>query len=191
MPYHWGSMCHPVFQYLFETVMGCLVPFSLISTCYSSVICRLQSAKFQRRGQGSRLILLIIVTFAIFWLPYHVVNIIEVILLMQLLVVVSESVAWRLSLFNFGFWMHLDQLTRQTVRRAIVSGTSAFKARLWPFWEVSSELFKECSIKQIQLIVIYFPGTLCHSIEQSSNCYLQLFWKCCIHPKQKKCDVAP
>uniref|UniRef100_A0A3B5L933 Leukotriene B4 receptor 2a n=1 Tax=Xiphophorus couchianus TaxID=32473 RepID=A0A3B5L933_9TELE len=81
MPYHWGSMCHPVFQYLFETVMGCLVPFSLISTCYSSVICRLQSAKFQRRGQGSRLILLIIVTFAIFWLPYHVVNIIEVILL--------------------------------------------------------------------------------------------------------------
>lgn len=139
MPYHWGSMYHPVFQYLFETVMGCLVPFSLISTCYSSVICRLQSAKFQRRGQGSRLILLIIVTFAIFWLPYHVVNIIEVILLMQLLVVVSESVVWRLSLFNFGFWMHLDQLTRQTVRRAIVSGTSAFKARLWLFvkWAVN------------------------------------------------------
>ncbi|MEQ2215927.1 hypothetical protein XENOCAPTIV_008063 [Xenoophorus captivus] len=79
MPYHWGSVGHRVFQYLFETTIGCLVPFSLISTCYSSVICRLQSAKFQRRGQSSRLILLIIVAFAIFWLPYHIVNIIEVI----------------------------------------------------------------------------------------------------------------
>ncbi|MEQ2226259.1 hypothetical protein ILYODFUR_025704 [Ilyodon furcidens] len=79
IPYHWGSVGHRVFQYLFETTIGCLVPFSLISTCYSSVICRLQSAKFQRRGQSSRLILLIIVAFAIFWLPYHIVNIIEVI----------------------------------------------------------------------------------------------------------------
>lgn len=81
MPYHWQSVGHRAFQYLFETIMGCLVPFSLISSCYSSVICRLQSAKFQRRGKGSRLILMIICAFAIFWLPYHIVNIIEVIVL--------------------------------------------------------------------------------------------------------------
>lgn len=72
------GMGHKVFQYLFETIMGCLLPFSLINTCYSCVICRLQSAKFQRRGQGSRLILMIICAFAVFWLPYHIVNIIEV-----------------------------------------------------------------------------------------------------------------
>ncbi|KAM4714723.1 leukotriene B4 receptor 1 [Anableps anableps] len=83
VPYHWGSVGHRVFQYLFETIMGCLVPFSLISTCYSSIICRLQSAKFQRRGQGSRLILMIIIAFAIFWLPYHIVNIIEVACLLK------------------------------------------------------------------------------------------------------------
>ncbi|CAN9509738.1 unnamed protein product [Ophioblennius macclurei] len=81
--YHWNSVGHRVFQYLFETVMGCLVPFSLINTCYSTVICRLQTAKFQRRAQGSRLILLIICTFAMFWLPYHIVNIIEVVGLLQ------------------------------------------------------------------------------------------------------------
>ncbi|XP_023130794.2 leukotriene B4 receptor 1 [Amphiprion ocellaris] len=83
IPYHWKSVGHPVFQYLFETTMGCLVPFSLISTCYSSIFCRLQSAKFQRRAQGRRLILMIICAFAIFWLPYHIVNIIEVIGLLQ------------------------------------------------------------------------------------------------------------
>ncbi|XP_075948591.1 leukotriene B4 receptor 1 [Anarhichas minor] len=83
MPYHWDSVSHQVFQYLFETIMGCLVPFSLINTCYSSVVCRLQSAKFQRRAQGSRLILLIICAFTVFWLPYHIVNIIEVVGLLQ------------------------------------------------------------------------------------------------------------
>ncbi|XP_053199473.1 leukotriene B4 receptor 1-like [Scomber japonicus] len=79
MPYHWGSVGHQIFQYVFETIMACLVPFILINVCYSSVICRLKSAKFQQRSQGSRLILLIICAFAIFWLPYHIVNIIEVV----------------------------------------------------------------------------------------------------------------
>ncbi|XP_069578390.1 leukotriene B4 receptor 1 [Brachyistius frenatus] len=83
IPHHWSSIGHRVFQYLFETIMGCLVPFTLINTCYSSVFCRLQSTRFQRRGQSSRLILLIICTFAIFWLPYHIVNIIEVVGLLQ------------------------------------------------------------------------------------------------------------
>ncbi|XP_040036861.2 leukotriene B4 receptor 1 [Gasterosteus aculeatus] len=83
IPYHWNSVAHRVFQYLFETIMGCVVPFTLINTCYSSVICRLQSAMFHRRAQSSRLILLIIGAFALFWLPYHVVNIIEVAGLLQ------------------------------------------------------------------------------------------------------------
>ncbi|XP_010737764.2 leukotriene B4 receptor 1 [Larimichthys crocea] len=78
VPYHWGSAGHKVFQYLFETFMGCLVPFFLINTCYCYVICRLRSAKFQRKAQGSRLILMIICAFAVFWLPYHIVNIVEV-----------------------------------------------------------------------------------------------------------------
>lgn len=81
--YHWRSVGHEVFQFLFETIMACLVPFTLINTCYSSVICRLRSAMFQRKGQGSRLILLIITAFAVFWLPYHIVNIIQVAGLLQ------------------------------------------------------------------------------------------------------------
>ncbi|XP_040036881.2 leukotriene B4 receptor 1 [Gasterosteus aculeatus] len=83
IPYHWNSVAHRVFQYLFETIMGCVVPFTLINTCYFSVFCRLQSAMFHRRARSSRLILLIIGAFALFWLPYHVVNIIEVAGLLQ------------------------------------------------------------------------------------------------------------
>ncbi|XP_037531258.1 leukotriene B4 receptor 1 [Nematolebias whitei] len=83
IPYHWQSVGHWAFQYLFETVMGCLVPFSLITSCYSSIMCRLQSAKFQSRGKSSRLIIMIICAFVIFWLPYHIVNMIEVIGLLK------------------------------------------------------------------------------------------------------------
>nr|XP_019963693.1 PREDICTED: leukotriene B4 receptor 1-like [Paralichthys olivaceus]XP_019963694.1 PREDICTED: leukotriene B4 receptor 1-like [Paralichthys olivaceus] len=83
IPYHWKSVGHQVFQYLFETFMACLVPFSLINTCYATVICRLRSAMFNRRGQGSRLILMIVCAFAVFWLPYHIVNIVQVIGLLQ------------------------------------------------------------------------------------------------------------
>lgn len=83
IPYHWKSVSHEAFQYLFETIMGCLLPFSLMTTCYSSVLCRLKSARFQRRSQGSCLILMIMCAFAVFWLPYHIVNLIQVVGLLQ------------------------------------------------------------------------------------------------------------
>ncbi|XP_064787403.1 leukotriene B4 receptor 1 [Oncorhynchus masou masou] len=79
MPYHWERVGHQVFQYLFETVLGFFLPFTFIIVCYTSVICRLRSAMFQRKGRGNRLILLIIGAFALFWLPYHLVNILQVI----------------------------------------------------------------------------------------------------------------
>uniref|UniRef100_A0A3B1JXD7 Leukotriene B4 receptor n=1 Tax=Astyanax mexicanus TaxID=7994 RepID=A0A3B1JXD7_ASTMX len=78
MPLH-SHYVHTVFQYLFETLMGFVVPFTFIVSCYSSVICRLRSAMFRGRVKGSLLILLIISAFSIFWIPYHLINILEVI----------------------------------------------------------------------------------------------------------------
>ncbi|CAL8327050.1 unnamed protein product [Lota lota] len=80
---HGGDAQHPVFQYLFETVMGFLVPFTFIVSCYAVVVNRLRSAMFQKKGQSSRLILLIVGTFGLFWLPYHIINIMEVYGLLQ------------------------------------------------------------------------------------------------------------
>ncbi|KAG7221459.1 hypothetical protein INR49_017228 [Caranx melampygus] len=45
IPYHFKSVGHKVFQYIFETIMGCLVPFSLINTCYASVAGLLLNSK--------------------------------------------------------------------------------------------------------------------------------------------------
>ncbi|XP_056316880.1 leukotriene B4 receptor 1 [Danio aesculapii] len=82
-PYHWQSDSHEIFQYLSETLLGFLLPFTFILFCYISVILRLRSAMFQRKGRGNFLILLIIAAFTLFWLPYHLINIIQVIGVMQ------------------------------------------------------------------------------------------------------------
>ncbi|XP_027013889.2 leukotriene B4 receptor 1 isoform X2 [Tachysurus fulvidraco] len=78
-PYHWDSMNHEIFQYLMETLLGFLIPFTFIVLCYGAVICRLRGAMFHGRVKGSLLIFLIIMAFTIFWLPYHVINILQVI----------------------------------------------------------------------------------------------------------------
>lgn len=80
---HWDSVPHQVFQYVFETVMSFAVPFSFIVGCYAAVIQRLRSAVFQKKGRGNRLILAIVAAFGLFWLPYHIINVIEVYGLLQ------------------------------------------------------------------------------------------------------------
>ncbi|KAM5193719.1 leukotriene B4 receptor 1-like [Mantella aurantiaca] len=69
---------HIIFQYTFETITGFIVPFTIILFCYIFIGLRLRSAKFQTKHKTSRLIIMILVTFALFWLPYHLVNMIQV-----------------------------------------------------------------------------------------------------------------
>ncbi|KAM9330753.1 leukotriene B4 receptor 1-like [Gastrophryne carolinensis] len=69
---------HIVFQYLFETMTGFIIPFTVILFCYIFIGMRLRSARFQSKKKTSRLVIMIIVTFALFWLPYQLVNMIQV-----------------------------------------------------------------------------------------------------------------
>ncbi|OCT98064.1 leukotriene B4 receptor 1 [Xenopus laevis] len=77
MPFH-KSPKHIVFQYLFETMVGFVIPFTIIVFCYLYICLRLRTAKFQSKHKTNRLVTLIVATFCLFWLPYHVVNIIQV-----------------------------------------------------------------------------------------------------------------
>ncbi|CAI9584353.1 unnamed protein product [Staurois parvus] len=69
---------HIIFQYMFETITGFAIPFTIILYCYAFIGLRLRSAKFQTKNKTSRLVIMIIVTFALFWLPYQLVNMIQV-----------------------------------------------------------------------------------------------------------------
>ncbi|KAG8455530.1 hypothetical protein GDO86_001647 [Hymenochirus boettgeri] len=76
-PYH-KSSGHVAFQYLFETMLGFFIPFNIIVICYLYICLRLRTAKFQSKHKTNRLVSLIVITFCVFWLPYHVVNILQV-----------------------------------------------------------------------------------------------------------------
>lgn len=77
IPFH-SSSGHVIFQYLFELITGFVFPFSIIISCYVYIGLRLRTAKFKTKHRTSRLVIMIIITFALFWLPYQVVNIMQV-----------------------------------------------------------------------------------------------------------------
>ncbi|KAF3857933.1 hypothetical protein F7725_011134 [Dissostichus mawsoni] len=66
------------FQYAFETVSGFILPYTVIITCYVLILRRLRQTKFRRTVRSEKLILAIVVMFGLFWLPYHVINMIQV-----------------------------------------------------------------------------------------------------------------
>ncbi|KAK7945001.1 hypothetical protein WMY93_000729 [Mugilogobius chulae] len=66
------------FQYSFETVSGFILPYAVIITSYVMILKRLRQTQFKRKVRSEKLILAIVVTFGIFWFPYHVINMIQV-----------------------------------------------------------------------------------------------------------------
>ncbi|XP_063313186.1 leukotriene B4 receptor 1-like [Pelobates fuscus] len=72
------SSGHIVFQYLFEFLLGFLFPFIVIVFCYLYICIRLQGLKFQRKQKTSQLVIIIVVSFALFWFPYQMINLIQV-----------------------------------------------------------------------------------------------------------------
>ncbi|XP_028975007.2 leukotriene B4 receptor 2b [Esox lucius] len=76
---HHNTTQEVVFQYTFETTVGFLVPYGLIVSSYICIVRRIRQTKFRRNVRSEKLILAIVVTFGIFWLPYHIINIIQVV----------------------------------------------------------------------------------------------------------------
>uniref|UniRef100_A0A3B3ZN24 G-protein coupled receptors family 1 profile domain-containing protein n=1 Tax=Periophthalmus magnuspinnatus TaxID=409849 RepID=A0A3B3ZN24_9GOBI len=64
--------------YAFETVSGFILPYAVIITSYVLILRRLRQTQFRKKVRSEKLILAIVVTFGIFWLPYHVINMIQV-----------------------------------------------------------------------------------------------------------------
>ncbi|TRZ00572.1 hypothetical protein DNTS_004494 [Danionella cerebrum] len=67
-----------VIQYSTETLLGFLLPYGLIIGSYTCILRRIRKTRFRRRIRSEKLILVIVVTFGIFWLPYHIINLVQV-----------------------------------------------------------------------------------------------------------------
>lgn len=75
---HLFSCVQVRFQYAFETVSGFILPYAIIITSYVLILRRLRQTQFRRKVRSEKLILAIVVMFGAFWLPYHVINMIQV-----------------------------------------------------------------------------------------------------------------
>uniref|UniRef100_A0A3B1IZS3 Leukotriene B4 receptor 2b n=1 Tax=Astyanax mexicanus TaxID=7994 RepID=A0A3B1IZS3_ASTMX len=73
-----NSTSYVVLQFMTETSVGFLIPYGIILSSYMCILRRLRQSKFKRRVHSEKLILAIVVTFAVFWLPYHIINIVQV-----------------------------------------------------------------------------------------------------------------
>uniref|UniRef100_A0A3Q3XRM0 G-protein coupled receptors family 1 profile domain-containing protein n=1 Tax=Mola mola TaxID=94237 RepID=A0A3Q3XRM0_MOLML len=69
---------HVVMQYTLELIFGFLIPYGVILVSYIRILRRIRKTKFSRRIRSEKLILAIVLTFCIFWLPYHVVNMVQI-----------------------------------------------------------------------------------------------------------------
>uniref|UniRef100_A0A8C1T6W7 Leukotriene B4 receptor 2a n=1 Tax=Cyprinus carpio TaxID=7962 RepID=A0A8C1T6W7_CYPCA len=67
-----------VMQYGTETLLGFLLPYSVIIGSYVCILRRIRQTRFRRHIRSEKLILVIIITFGLFWLPYHIINMVQV-----------------------------------------------------------------------------------------------------------------
>ncbi|EMP26816.1 Leukotriene B4 receptor 2 [Chelonia mydas] len=68
-----------VFHFTMETVVAFVVPFAVIVGCYSAILVRLRGRRWHRRGaRTGKLIAAVVLCFAALWVPYHVVNVLQV-----------------------------------------------------------------------------------------------------------------
>lgn len=81
-----GSVCDSfhakdsevVLQYTLELVLGFILPYGIILVSYICILRRIRQTKFRRRIRSEKLILAIVITFCMFWLPYHIINMVQV-----------------------------------------------------------------------------------------------------------------
>ncbi|KAM4709554.1 leukotriene B4 receptor 2-like isoform 1-T2 [Discoglossus pictus] len=73
-----SSRAEAIFHYSFETFVSFLLPFPVLFVSYILVLVKLRGSRFGQRSRIEKLIAAILLTFSILWLPYHVVNALQV-----------------------------------------------------------------------------------------------------------------
>uniref|UniRef100_A0A9J8B6J5 G-protein coupled receptors family 1 profile domain-containing protein n=1 Tax=Cyprinus carpio carpio TaxID=630221 RepID=A0A9J8B6J5_CYPCA len=69
---------HVILQHCLEIVLGFLMPYGLIISSYMCILCRIRRTRFRRHIRSEKLILVIVVIFGLTWLPFHIMNMLEV-----------------------------------------------------------------------------------------------------------------
>ncbi|KAM9817451.1 leukotriene B4 receptor 1 [Neosynchiropus ocellatus] len=66
---------------LLETLVGYVIPFSILVVCYSCLCGRITQMNFKSKRKSTVLIASVVVVFAICWTPHHIGNVLSLIIL--------------------------------------------------------------------------------------------------------------
>lgn len=66
-----------------ETLVGFVIPFIVLSICYYLVAVQLKKMSFNSKQRSMVLVHAVVIAFALCWLPYHIINITNVICSLQ------------------------------------------------------------------------------------------------------------
>ncbi|XP_042329774.1 LOW QUALITY PROTEIN: leukotriene B4 receptor 2-like [Sceloporus undulatus] len=85
-PLQGRNICEPchsrpslaIFHFTLETVVAFVIPFTVIVGCYSAILIRLRGVRRRQGARTEKLIVAIVICFAVLWVPYHIVNMIQV-----------------------------------------------------------------------------------------------------------------
>ncbi|KAM9860884.1 leukotriene B4 receptor 1 [Aulostomus maculatus] len=78
---HYTSVAQELVIVLLETLVGYIIPFSILVVCYGCLCSRITQMSFKSHRKSTVLTASIVVVFAICWTPHHIGNILSLIIL--------------------------------------------------------------------------------------------------------------
>uniref|UniRef100_A0A8D2IP17 Leukotriene B4 receptor 2 n=1 Tax=Varanus komodoensis TaxID=61221 RepID=A0A8D2IP17_VARKO len=67
-----------ILHFTLETVVAFMIPFTIIVGCYSTILVRLRGVRRRKGARTEKLIVAIVICFAVLWMPYHIINMLQV-----------------------------------------------------------------------------------------------------------------
>ncbi|XP_061734724.1 leukotriene B4 receptor 1 [Nerophis ophidion] len=75
------SATHELVCVLLETLVGYVLPFSILVVCYGCLCTRITQMTFKSKRKSTVLIASVVVVFAVCWTPYHIGNILSLVII--------------------------------------------------------------------------------------------------------------
>lgn len=77
----YSSTAQELVMVLLETLVGYILPFSILLLCYGCLCSRITQMSFKSKRKSTVLIISVVVVFAICWTPHHIGNVLDLLVL--------------------------------------------------------------------------------------------------------------
>uniref|UniRef100_A0A8C1BY57 Si:dkey-148a17.5 n=1 Tax=Cyprinus carpio carpio TaxID=630221 RepID=A0A8C1BY57_CYPCA len=157
----YSSMFFEVFCMCLETLLGFVIPFLTLAICYCQVAVQLRKVRF-RTKKTAFLICGVVVAFIVCWLPHHILNVVEIVVLLvgqsdewspipNSVVFISGALAFISSSVNPVLYAFAAKNLHGSLKKSGIVKLLLFQTFLLPLIESDNN---QCSTQRSDLIII-------------------------------------